>query len=506
MTLADSVVMRSRSLRLLLVLAIVGAVSLIVVAPRTAQAAPGDSFLAPGGQAGCYISTSPSNGTSTSLGLLSFNYQTNTATLANTGTAPSDVYNAIGYNPVDGYIYGTELRNGVNYVVKIGQNGVVVNNAVMTLPNAVPNGTGVSGYFVGDVSPTGIMYIANGINGTRYVTVNLNTLTSTTGNLAFQPTNLADWVYSNGILYGASSTGNVVAFNAATGAYVSSVSKNGVLPNATGSSPFYGAAMLLQNGQVVFVDNASGKSYMYNPATQTATLVATVPSTAGNDGTCVPSSPSITLTKTGPTQYQVGVPVTYSFTAVNTGNVTMTGIAVSDPLLTAKGISVSCPSSSLAPAASEVCTATAGYVITQADVDAGSVSNTATATGTPPSGTSVTSPPSGTNTPTANQPGISLTKTPSTNKLVAGQTITYTLVATNTGIDTRNGADTHKDTFALNLVTPRTQKVANIFVTWSMSVSRNDPPGIGVSLVNPQQQGTGGRVGDVGVVVRGVGA
>ena len=42
------------------------------------------------------------------------------------------------------------------------------------------------------------------------------------------------------------------------------------------------------------------------------------------------------------------------------------------------------PGHSLAPAAIETCTAT--YTTTQADVDAGVINNTGTATGTPPTG------------------------------------------------------------------------------------------------------------------------
>ena len=75
-------------------------------------------------------------------------------------------------------------------------------------------------------------------------------------------------------------------------------------------------------------------------------------------------------------------PITYSYLVTNTGNVTLTSIGVTDPM---PGLSaVSCPDPTLAPAAAETCTAT--YTTTQADVDAGGITNTGTATGTPPAG------------------------------------------------------------------------------------------------------------------------
>src|SRR5690606_7119078 len=70
------------------------------------------------------------------------------------------------------------------------------------------------------------------------------------------------------------------------------------------------------------------------------------------------------------------------FLVTNTGNLTLTNVTVSDPLV---GLSpVSCPVTTLAPAEAMTCTAT--YTVTQADVVAGVVRNAATVTGTPPSG------------------------------------------------------------------------------------------------------------------------
>ncbi|MGL5818919.1 MAG: DUF7507 domain-containing protein [Phycicoccus sp.] len=102
----------------------------------------------------------------------------------------------------------------------------------------------------------------------------------------------------------------------------------------------------------------------------------------------------------------LGDPVTYSFVVTNTGNVTITSVAVSDPLAGA----VTCPSTSLAPGASTTCTADDAYVVTQADVDAGVVSNTATASGTGPFGIPSTSDPSTSDIPVAQAAGMALTK------------------------------------------------------------------------------------------------
>ena len=71
--------------------------------------------------------------------------------------------------------------------------------------------------------------------------------------------------------------------------------------------------------------------------------------------------------------------ITYSYLVTNTGNVTITGLLVADPQLGP----VTC-TATLAGGASVTCTAT--YVVTQADVDAGSITNTGTVTGTTTAG------------------------------------------------------------------------------------------------------------------------
>ncbi len=135
----------------------------------------------------------------------------------------------------------------------------------------------------------------------------------------------------------------------------------------------------------------------------------------------------------------VGEKITYTFTATNTGNVTLTNVSVSDPLV---GLSAITPSSvaTMAPGAVETFTAT--YTITQANVNAGSVTNQATATGTPPSGPAVTDL-SGTaidnNNPTVTPLPVSdlgITKTVNNGSAAVGSQVIFTITVTNAGPST----------------------------------------------------------------------
>jgi LPXTG-site transpeptidase (sortase) family protein len=133
--------------------------------------------------------------------------------------------------------------------------------------------------------------------------------------------------------------------------------------------------------------------------TNNAAVTGTPPTgsnTTDNDDSSVDViNPSVSLTKTGTLNdddgtagLSVGDTISYAFTVENTGNVTLTNITLAD---TVGGVTISGgPIASLAPGASDNTTFTGSYTITQADIDAGSFTNTATVTGTPPSGPDVT--------------------------------------------------------------------------------------------------------------------
>lgn len=114
-----------------------------------------------------------------------------------------------------------------------------------------------------------------------------------------------------------------------------------------------------------------------------------------------PTSPSITIVKTAVQSIitVVGQVVNYKFVVTNTGNVTLTNVAIGDTFTLPAGpaLTISCPTTTLTAAgtgATSTMTCTAAYTSTDADFNHGSITNAAIATGTPPVGEPVTPPPS----------------------------------------------------------------------------------------------------------------
>jgi LPXTG-site transpeptidase (sortase) family protein len=167
----------------------------------------------------------------------------------------------------------------------------------------------------------------------------------------------------------------------------------------------------------------------------------------GTSTVTLTSSPSILLTKTPAVDDTVVAPggvvnagdtITYTFSVENTGSVTITNINVTDPLLP----TLSCTIASLAPAATLACSATNNvYTLTQADVDAGSRVNTATATGQDPGNNPVTDTDTQT-TLLSQTPSLNIAKEVSADNLtwndvsvsvLIGDTVYYRVRVANTG-------------------------------------------------------------------------
>ncbi|QTF72462.1 DUF7507 domain-containing protein [Arthrobacter woluwensis] len=178
-----------------------------------------------------------------------------------------------------------------------------------------------------------------------------------------------------------------------------------------------------------------------NSATATGTPPGNgTPVTSDPSSANVPAvqKPSIALEKSASPEKggKAGDVITYSFTVTNTGNVTLKGVTVDEGDFSGSGkmSAIQCPEAAASVLPGQKVTCTATYTLTQADVDAGKVTNSATATGTPPGeAPPVTSPPSEVTVPIDPAPGISLVKSADKTELVAGETVTYSFVVTNTG-------------------------------------------------------------------------
>ena len=181
-------------------------------------------------------------------------------------------------------------------------------------------------------------------------------------------------------------------------------------------------------GSVTNSATASGS----DPATETVTSGSSSATVYASNAT---SGLSLTKSSTTPAYGAAGDVLGYHYLVTNTGTTTLSGVAVSDNLVT----SVTCPQPSLAPGASETCTGT--YTVTQADVDTGSVTNTATATAANPASTTVTSNQSSVTVPASNATSVlTLAKsTTTTDYGQAGDTLNYNYLVKNTGSTTISG-------------------------------------------------------------------
>ena len=135
---------------------------------------------------------------------------------------------------------------------------------------------------------------------------------------------------------------------------------------------------------------------------KSATVGVTVP--PGGNGVGIfyvtNAAPALSLVKsaTESSYDAAGQSINYDYLVTNTGNVTLAGIGIID---THPGLAgLACPETTLAPGASETCSAT--YSVTPADLGAGSILNTATAQGTAPGASApISSAPSSVRVPLA---------------------------------------------------------------------------------------------------------
>ena len=145
----------------------------------------------------------------------------------------------------------------------------------------------------------------------------------------------------------------------------------------------------IDHGSIGDTATASGRP----PADRARHLAA-----LGTANVTATQTPGLTVSKdrrSRPRSPRSGRSIAYTFAVTNTGNVTITDLSVTDTESAPAGHldhRPQLPHHHLAPATAITCTAT--YTVTQADLDNGSIDDTATATANLPDGSPITSPSS----------------------------------------------------------------------------------------------------------------
>ena len=199
--------------------------------------------------------------------------------------------NATGYNPADGYIWGS-LTSPAKSIVRIGKNFETTTFYIDELPN--------SSRYVGDVSAEGIYYLKGG--GTTFYKIDLDpespnyTQHQATENLS-QSLSIHDWAFNalDGQLYAVEKNSNILyRINPDTGV----ATALGEVPILAGNSYTYGAVYFDNEGRFYVSANQTGTVYVIQ-AVQTinssldmdSNLFAFGPSSASNDGARCPTAP-----------------------------------------------------------------------------------------------------------------------------------------------------------------------------------------------------------------------
>jgi hypothetical protein len=242
----------------------------------------------------------------------------------------SQKLNAFGYNPLDNYIWGQ--RTGTSQLVRVSSDFTPTIFSVSGLTGDI------TGAVVGDISPSGIMYLTRGgsIGGntgnaaTAYtiyaIDLTKTPLTATTLPIVPPPTYLTDWAVSpiDGNLYalystiqGSSSpaltlyryqtTGSTAGTRTILGTVQAGDPTGGSKPPITGSN--FGAAFMDATGNLYVVANETGYIYRIDtPHTGnlTAYYVASAPAGFGNtDGARCPTTAIAPTKPSSPTPLPV---------------------------------------------------------------------------------------------------------------------------------------------------------------------------------------------------------
>ncbi len=216
------------------------------------------------------------------------NLATGNASLEGIDLTPS-VINGVGYNPKDGYIWGS-LKSPSNSIVRIGNNYEMTTYTIANAPYS----------YVGDVNQDGIYYLKNGSSSLYKIDLNPNSpnyLTNIGSLTLSQAITNHDWAFNavDNMLYTVEKYSNILyRINPDTG----NVQALGEVPILTGLSYTYGAVYFDVDGNFYVSANQTGTVYIIyavqnvtSSADMQSNLFAYGPSSSQNDGARCPTAP-----------------------------------------------------------------------------------------------------------------------------------------------------------------------------------------------------------------------
>lgn len=207
-----------------------------------------------------------------------------------TDVTPGNI-NAAGYNPADGYIWGS-LTSPAKSIVRIGKDFSTTTFYVNELPT--------NNRYVGDINASGMYFLKSG--GTTFYKIDLDpessnyTKHSATENLS-QNISIHDWAFNavDNQLYAVEKNSNILyRINPDNG----QVASLGVVPILDGNNYTYGAVYFDVDGRFYVSANQTGTIYAIEAVQNingsddiVANLFAFGPSSASNDGARCPTAP-----------------------------------------------------------------------------------------------------------------------------------------------------------------------------------------------------------------------
>jgi len=251
------------------------------------------------------------------------------------GTPFASTYNALGFDPIDHYLYATVV--GSTEMIKIDSAGNV--QPFGTIANYVPTSN------TGAFDSSGNYWITNTGNGIAYeisaASIAASAPSATSLTLS-QPFMADDWSLLGGYLWGLEGTTLYRVQISGVGAGTVSTFAAPPAVNGVGTSdPTFGAAWTFSNGDLGFSDNDLGTIFeisVVNPsaASPTFNVVASFPGPVAqhtNDGAACPGLPAdLSIVKKAPKKVIPGGTVTWQITVTNNGAGNSSGFVVNDTL------------------------------------------------------------------------------------------------------------------------------------------------------------------------------